>query len=96
MEEAYAATKMAVYDAMYNYDLSKFTTYSDLDSNRRTINAIKQIITSARNSEETKITASLNVKPEEDKWKIDTLEEQYVSKIYTVKSPVENKNIQLI
>ena len=91
MEEAYAATKMAVYDAMYNYDLSKFTTYSDLDSNRRTINAIKQIITSARNSEETKITASLNVKPEEDKWKIDTLEEQYVSKIYTVKSPVENK-----
>ena len=91
MEEAYAATKMAVYDAMYNYDLSKFTTYSDLDSNRRTINAIKQIITSARNSEETKITASLNVKQEEDKWKIDTLEEQYVSKIYTVKSPVENK-----
>lgn len=90
MEEAYAATKMAVYDAMYNYDLSKFTIHKDLDSNRRTVNAIKKIITAARNSKETKIAANLSIEQEHNKWEVDEIETEYISKIYSVKSPVES------
>lgn len=91
MQEAYAATKMAVYDAMYNYDLSKFTIYKDLDSHRRCVKAIKKIITNARNSTETKIAATLNIKPEQNSWVVDKIDKQYVSKTYSVQASAVNK-----
>ncbi len=91
VEEAYAATKMAVYDAMYNYDLSKFTTHKDIDSNKRTVQAIKKIITNARNSTETKIAATLTIKPEQNIWTVDQKDKQYVSKTYSVQASAVNK-----
>lgn len=91
MQEAYAATKMAVYDAMYNYDLSKFTIYKDLDSHRRCVKAIKKIITNARNSTETKIAATLNIKPEQNSWAVDEIDKQYVSKTYSLEASAVNK-----
>ena len=91
MEEAYAATKMAVYDAMYNYDLSKFTTHKNLDSNKRCVQAIKKIITNARNSTETKVAATLNIKPEQNSWMVDEIDKQYVSKTYSVQVSAVNK-----
>ena len=91
MQEAYAATKMAVYDAMYNYDLSKFTIYKDLDSHRRCVKAIKKIITNARKSTETKIAATLNIKPEQNSWVVDKIDKQYVSKTYSVQASAVNK-----
>ena len=92
MQEAYAATKMAVYDAMYNYDLSKFTIYKDLDSHRRCVKAIKKIITNARNSTETKIAATLNIKPEQNSWAVDEIDKQYVSKTYRSSTHDINKH----
>ncbi len=91
MEEAYAATKMAVYDAMYNYDLSKFTTHKDIDSNKRTVQAIKRIITNARNSTATKIAATLTIKPEQTTWSVDAKDKQYISKTYSVQASAVNK-----
>lgn len=91
MQEAYAATKMAVYDAMYNYDLDKFTIHNDLDSNRRVVKAIKQIITNARNSTQTKVAATLQIIDETQKWKVDDIDKNYVSKIYTVKASATNE-----
>jgi len=92
MEEAYAATKMAVYDAMYNYDLDKFTIHNDLDSNRRVVNAIKQIIKNARNSKETKIAATLQLKADSTIWQIDPINKNFVSKTYTVTASAANEN----
>lgn len=91
MQEAYAATKMAVYDAMYNYDLDKFTIHNDLDSNRRVVKAIKQIITNARKSTATKVAATLEIKDETQKWQIDKLDKNYVSKTYSVKASATNE-----
>lgn len=91
MEEAYAATKMAVYDAMYNYDLSQFTIHKDIDSNKRTVQAIKKIITNARNSTATKVTATLTIVPEQTEWSVDTKDKQYVSKTYSVQASAVNK-----
>ena len=91
MEEAYAATKMAVYDAMYNYDLNKFDTYKHPETDKRTVQAIKKIITNARNSTETKIAATLNIKPEQNSWVVDEIDKQYVSKTYSVQASAVNK-----
>lgn len=90
IEEAYAATKMAVYDAMYNYDLNQFTIHKNLDSNKRTVQAIKTIITNARNSKETKIAATLNIIPSKTTWEVDEKDKQYVSKTYSVKASAVN------
>ena len=95
MEEAYAATKMAVYDAMYNYDLEKFTIHRDLDSNRRVVAAIKKIITAARNSTETKIAATLKIEEITENWPVDTIDSNYISKTYSVKASAANKTYQI-
>lgn len=91
VEEAYAATKMAVYDAMYNYDLSKFTVHENTGSNQRTVQAIKKIIMNTRNSKETKTTATLSILPEQDKWAVDSIDKEYISKTYSVKATAVNK-----
>ena len=91
MEEAYAATKMAVYDAMYNYDLNKFDTYKHPETDKRTVQAIKKIITNVRKSTETKIAATLNIKPEQNSWVVDKIDKQYVSKTYSVQASAVNK-----
>ncbi len=95
MEEAYAATKMAVYDAMYHYDLKKFTIHRDLDSNRRVVAAIKKIITAARNSTETKIAAILQIKEVTQNWQVDNIDPNYISKTYSVKASAANKTYQI-
>lgn len=95
VEEAYAATKMAVYDAMYNYDLDLFTIYEDKDSNRRVVLAIKKIITAARNSTETKIAATLNIQEENKIWQVDTIDKNYVSKIYNVKASAASDSYEI-
>ena len=95
MEEAYAATKMAVYDAMYNYDLEKFTIHRDLDSNRRVVAAIKKIITAARNSTETKIAATLKIEEITENWQVDNIDSNYISKTYSVKASAANKTYQI-
>lgn len=95
MEEAYAATKMAVYDAMYNYDLDKFTVYHDLDASRRTVSAIKKIITAARSSTQTKVAATLTIVPEATEWKVDTIDSNYVSRTYHVEASALNENYQV-
>lgn len=92
VEEAYAATKMAVYDAMYNYDLSKFTPHKNLDSHKRTVNAIKTIITNAKNSKETKIAATLKINAEQENWQVDSINSEYVSKTYNVQASAVNKS----
>lgn len=95
MEEAYAATKMAVYDAMYNYDLSKFSIHTNSDSNKRTVKAINKIITAARNSKETKTVATLDIKPDSSIWEVDPIDSNYISKTYSINAPTVTKNYKI-
>ncbi len=94
--EAYFATKIAVYDAFYNFDLDKFTENVIGDgSNTETIQAIKNIIQAARNPEQTKIVAKLNIKEENKDWQVDSLNNNYVSKTYTVTASAPNENYKV-
>lgn len=88
MQEAYAATKMAVYDTMYNYDIEKFTVHNNIASNRRVVNAIKQIITAARNSTQVRTRAALEIIDESKNWQVDETDKNYVSKTYSTKASV--------
>lgn len=79
-DEAYTATKQAVYCVLYDYDVNDFSKYIPIgEAGTRTLNAMKQIVNKARNSEETK--PSNQIKLEEiSQWKIDEQEKDFISK----------------
>ena len=90
--EAYIATKIAVYDAKYNYDLDKFSedAIGSMD-NKATIEAAKKIIKIAREeTSQTKIPANLIVKEKNTKWQMDNINKNYASKTYSVTASAEN------
>ena len=89
-EEAYIATKQAVYCYLYNTDLKLYSPINE--AGVRTINALKQILENAKNSEETFETPNIEISSDEN-WEVDENEAQYMSKKYEVKS---NKNISKI
>ena len=95
MKEAYAATKMAVYDAMYNYDLDKFTVHNNTEASTRVVAAIKKIITDARNSTDTKIAATLKIKTDDTKWQVDEIDPNYASKTYYVEASAANESYEI-
>ena len=89
-EEAYIATKQAVYCYLYNTDLKLYSPINE--AGIRTINALRQILENAKNSEETFETPNVEITSDEN-WEVDENEAQYMSKKYEIKS---NKNISKI
>lgn len=84
-EEAFMATKQAVYCAIYNLDpISEYRATGE--HGERTRNALIQIVTNARNSTEVKESANLTVTEITNKWEPDDINNEYVSKKYTVKA----------
>lgn len=94
-EEAYLATKQAVYCMLYDRDPN---TYSATDEiGQRTLNALIQIVTNARNSNEVKQSADLTIKDVTSNWQQDTLNNKYISKTFTVlaNASVNTYNVSL-
>lgn len=88
--EAFAATKMAVYDAMYNYDWNDFTA---LDAQgERILAAAEMISKAARSSTATKPVSIVTVKTDADKWEMDSIDKEYASKTFYVTTNVESNN----
>lgn len=85
--EAFAATKMAVYDMMYNYDWSDFKGRDEQGT--RVIKAAKKISDIARNSEETKPVSIVNINNIDSLWKIDNIDNNYASKEFEIKANVD-------
>ena len=86
--EAFAATKMAVYDAMYNYDWNDFTA---LDAQgQRILTAAEKISKAARASTATKPVSIVNVKTDDTKWDMDSINKEYASKTFYVTTNVES------
>ncbi len=80
--EAYAATKLAVYDALYTYDWSDFEKITE--QGERILEAAKKIANTARSSKEVKKIATIGIKIKDEEWKIDENDSNYVSKTYKV------------
>ena len=86
--EAFAATKMAVYDTMYNYDWADFEPVNE--QGERVIAAAESIAKIAEKSTETKISGKVEVKAITENWQQDNIEKEYVSKTYEVKANEES------
>lgn len=81
-EEAYLATKQAVYCMLTNRDVNEYSAIGE--AGERTLNALKTIVNNARNSNQTKASSELTVNEQEKLWKIDNLDSSYISKTFLV------------
>lgn len=100
-EEAYLATKQAVYCMITNRDVNEYSAIGE--AGERTLNALRTIVNNARNSNQTKVSSELTVNEQEKLWKIDSLDGEYISKTFSVtantsmskyKVNVKNLNIE--
>ena len=85
--EAFAATKMAVYDAMYNYNWEKFAGLNSQGD--RVVNAAEKIAKIARSSSQTKPVSIVNINQISEKWKLDNIDPNYISKEFEVEANLE-------
>ncbi len=102
-EEAYLATKQAVYCMLTNRDVNEYSANSEYgESGKRTLNALKQIVNAARSSSATKISSELKINQKNSLWQIDEKNNKYVSQTFNVsanasfsKYTVEIKNLDI-
>lgn len=95
-EEAYLATRQAIYCSVYGRDPNSYHALGGA-AGERTLNALKQIVNTARTSTETKPSATLNINASDSLWKVDEKDKNYVSKEFTVTASagIENYKISL-
>ena len=93
-EEAYLATRHAVYCAVYGRDVESYKA-GDGEGGTRTLNALKQIVNKARTSSEVKPSSTLKINSNETMWKTDSIDNKYVSKTFTVTASAGIKNYSI-
>lgn len=81
-EEAFTATKQAIYCYIHGNNPNDYEGIGEAGS--RTLNAMKKIIENANNSKETKISSTITINKNLEKWKQDSIDKNYVSKTYSV------------
>lgn len=81
-EEAYLATKQAVYSILLNRTGNEYTALNE--SGERCLKAIKQILYAARNSNEVKVSSELKINQLNSLWRIDSIDNKYISQEFTV------------
>ena len=102
-EEAYTATKQAIYCYIHG---NKVEDYEPIgEAGIRTLNALKSIVNNGNNSQEEMISNKITVKKEEKLFKQDSKELEYVSKTYSISTigqiedyivSIQNGNNELI
>ena len=95
-EEAYLATRQAIYCSVYGRDPNSYDTASE-GAGDRTLNALKHIVNVARNSKETKPSSTLKINSNSSKWEIDSVNSNFLSKEFTVTAAagISNYKIEL-
>ena len=92
-EEAFTATKQAIYCYIHGNNLNDYGPIGE--AGERTLNALYQIVSNAENSGETKLVTTITVDKESSNWKEDELDKTYVSKTYTVDANADYKNFTI-
>ncbi len=81
-EEAFTATKQAVYCYVHGNKLSDYEGIGE--AGKRTLDAMYKIIDNANKSTETQISSTLTINKNNDEWKQDSKDKNYISKTYSV------------
>ena len=94
-EEAFSATKQAIYCYIHGNDPNGYTGIGE--AGNRTVRAIKQILADAENCNETQISNNVNIIKEQEVFDIDNKDKNYVSKIYSIKAgtTISNYKVQI-
>ena len=85
--EAFAATKMAVYDAMYNYDWDDFEGLNAQGD--RIVAAAEKISKAARSSSEAKPVSVVSIGKVDEEWALDGKDDKYISKEFKINCNLE-------
>lgn len=91
-EEAFTATKQAIYCYIYKTGTESYSPIGE--AGVRVINAMNKILESAKNSTETFDTPSVDI-TQSEKWQIDEKETKYISKQYQITSKINISKITL-
>ena len=89
-EEAFTATKQAIYCYIHGNNPDDYEGIGE--AGRRTLAAMKKIISDAENSTETKISNNVEIYKDGDKWKQDDIDKNYISKEYSIRHEGDIKN----
>ncbi len=81
-EEAFTATKHAIYCYIHGNDVNSYSAVGE--AGQRTLNALKQILNVANNSTEINMSNTINIDNSIDTWKEDNIDNQYISKVFSV------------
>ena len=85
--EAFAATKMAVYDAMYDYDWDDFEGLNAQGD--RIVAAAEKISKAARSSSATKPVSVVSIGKVDEEWALDDKDDKYISKEFKINCNLE-------
>lgn len=94
-EEAFTATKHAIYCYLYGNDPNRYEAIGE--AGMRTLRAMHLIIDNANRSNETKISSTIEINKTESEWKQDQINKQYVSKVFhvTANATIKNYTIEI-
>ncbi len=81
-EEAFSATKQAIYCYIHGNDVNSYAPIGE--AGKRTVAAIKKIVSAARNSNENQCSSSIVIKRLADNFVQDNINKNYVSKTYEI------------
>lgn len=91
--EAFTATKQAVYCMLYGNDANNFAGYEAVgEAGQRTLNALKKIVTTARNSTEVPGSSQITIQEKTNMFAVDTIDKNFISKEYALSSAATNGN----
>ena len=95
-EEAFTATKHAIYSYIHGNQLSDYTPIGE--AGQRTLNAMYKIINDANNSKEVQISNQVDIQRLQEYWEQDNVELHYVSKRYKVNANtrIDNYKVRVI
>ena len=83
-EEAFTATKHAIYSYIHGNNPNDYQAIGV--AGQRTLNALNKILQDAKNSKETQISNNIKINREADTFKVDNINKECVSKIYSIKA----------
>ena len=94
-DEAYVATQQAIYCYIYNQKIEDYEPIGE--AGKRTIEAMKNIIKNAENTEETPLSEAIKINKIDKEFKQDDINPEYASKTYQVTStlPMEKYTVIL-
>ena len=91
--EAFTATKQAIY--CYIHGNNPYDYEAIGEAGERTLNAMMKIIENSQNSNETKISNNIDIKTDDGKWEQDTIEKNYISKVFSILPQANIKNYKI-